>query len=91
MPMDRRDASLFLGAMATLALAPFARTSFAAMPEPLSAQPWAVWNDKEKPVSGGIYRVAAASYIGMMNPNRWPVSDWESMGVAHAAPGREVP
>ena len=83
MPMDRRDASLFLGAMATLALAPFARNSFAAMPEPLSAQPWAVWNDKDKPVSGGIYRVAAASYIGMMNPNRWPVSDWESMGLIH--------
>ena len=83
MQMNRRGVSLFLGAAATLALAPFARNSFAAMPAPLGAQPWAVFNDKEKPVRGGVYRVAAASYIGMMNPNRWPVTDWDSMGLIH--------
>lgn len=83
MQMNRRGVSLFLGAAATLALAPFARNSFAAMPAPIGAQPWAVWNDKEKPVRGGTYRVAAASYIGMMNPNRWPVTDWDSMGLIH--------
>ena len=83
MQMNRRGVSLFLGAAATLALAPFARNSFAAMPAPLGAQPWAVFNDKEKPVRGGVYRVAAASYIGMMNPNRWPVTDWDSMVLIH--------
>lgn len=83
MQMDRRGVTLFLGAAATLALAPFARNSFAAMSAPMNAQPWAVWNDKEKPVSGGVYRLAAASYIGMMNPNRWPVTDWDSMGLIH--------
>src|SRR5437868_1148854 len=29
-------------------------------------QPWAVWEYKEKPVRGGIYRVAAEQYIGKM-------------------------
>src|SRR5262249_30801664 len=46
-------------------------------------QPWAVWDSKDKPVRGGIYRAAAEQYIGKMNPNHWPVLDWISMGYFH--------
>ena len=50
---------------------------------PISSEPWAVWDSKDKPVRGGIYRVAAEQYIGKMNPNHWPVLDWISMGYFH--------
>ncbi|HJQ55743.1 MAG TPA: ABC transporter substrate-binding protein [Vineibacter sp.] len=46
-------------------------------------QPWAVWDKNDKPVRGGIFRVAAEQYIGKMNPNHWPVLDWISMGYFH--------
>ena len=29
-----------------------------------------------KPVRGGVYRTAGPLYIGLMNPNHWPVNDW---------------
>jgi ABC-type transport system substrate-binding protein len=29
-----------------------------------------------KPVRGGIYNTAGSLYIGLMNPNHWPVNDW---------------
>ncbi|MBW2051477.1 MAG: ABC transporter substrate-binding protein [Deltaproteobacteria bacterium] len=44
---------------------------------------WWRWDEKyypAKPVRGGIYRTAASRYIGLMNPNHWPVNDWVSMG-----------
>ncbi|MCP4757740.1 MAG: hypothetical protein GY866_43330 [Proteobacteria bacterium] len=43
---------------------------------------WFSWGDdfsKEKPARGGIYRTAAPRYIGLMNPNHWPVNDWVAM------------
>jgi len=43
---------------------------------------WWDWGDtysKEKPVRGGIYRTASARYVGLMNPNHWPVNDWVAM------------
>jgi len=33
----------------------------------------------EEPVSGGYLQLAAARYIGLMNPNHWPVNDWNAM------------
>jgi peptide/nickel transport system substrate-binding protein len=33
-----------------------------------------------KPVRGGIFNTAALSYIGLMNPNHWPVNDWVTIG-----------
>ena len=33
----------------------------------------------EAPVSGGIYKLAAPRYIGLMNPNHRPVNDWNAM------------
>jgi len=32
-----------------------------------------------EPVRGGILKLAAARYIGLMNPNHWPVNDWNAM------------
>lgn len=32
-----------------------------------------------EPVSGGYYRVANSQYIGLLNPNHWPVNDWIAM------------
>ncbi len=43
---------------------------------------WWTWGDdyeKAKPVRGGYYRSAATRYIGLMNPNHWPVNDWVAM------------
>lgn len=36
------------------------------------------WNlgNRGTPVRGGIYRSASARYVGLMNPNHWPVRDW---------------
>ncbi|MCP4754733.1 MAG: ABC transporter substrate-binding protein [Proteobacteria bacterium] len=43
---------------------------------------WWDWGEKywpSKPVHGGYYRTAALRYIGLMNPNHWPVNDWTAM------------
>ena len=40
---------------------------------------WGPNYSKEKPVRGGYLRSAAARYIGLMNPNHWPVNDWVAM------------
>ncbi|MCP4576166.1 MAG: ABC transporter substrate-binding protein [Deltaproteobacteria bacterium] len=41
--------------------------------------PWMVFGEQnfpDKPVRGGYYRTAAAKHVGLMNPNHWPVNDW---------------
>ncbi len=40
---------------------------------------WGKKFDKNKPVRGGYLRSAAPQYIGLMNPNHWPVNDWVAM------------
>lgn len=45
---------------------------------------WMEWGEKywpTKPVRGGDYRTASAYYIGLMNPNHWPVNDWVAIGL----------
>ncbi|MBW2061000.1 MAG: ABC transporter substrate-binding protein [Deltaproteobacteria bacterium] len=45
-------------------------------PKPL----WWKWDDeKDKPVRGGYIYAASTNYIGLMNPNHWPVLDWVSI------------
>ncbi len=44
---------------------------------------WMEWGKKywpTEPVRGGYFRRAASAYIGLMNPNHWPVNDWTSIG-----------
>jgi peptide/nickel transport system substrate-binding protein len=84
--LDRREftISFLTASFAALALRPTG--AGAATEGPSGAvldQPWAVRDKNAKPVRGGIYRVAAAQYIGKMNPNHWPVLDWVSMGYFH--------
>ncbi|MBW2622420.1 MAG: hypothetical protein JRD68_05905 [Deltaproteobacteria bacterium] len=43
---------------------------------------WFDWGEKyskDKPVRGGVLRIASGRYIGMMNPNHWPVNDWATI------------
>ncbi|MCP4756027.1 MAG: ABC transporter substrate-binding protein [Proteobacteria bacterium] len=45
---------------------------------------WMEWGEKywpTKPVRGGVYRIASSVYIGLMNPNHWPVMDWDSINL----------
>ena len=42
------------------------------------------WGEKywpAKPVRGGIFRRATNRYVGLMNPNHWPVNDWSLIGL----------
>ena len=45
---------------------------------------WMEWGEKywpTKPIRGGYFRVASPAYIGLMNPNHWPVNDWASINL----------
>ncbi len=47
---------------------------------------WQVWGKEywpTPPVQGGIVRAAAPVYIGLMNPNHFPVLDWFSMSFMY--------
>src|SRR5262245_32598365 len=78
---DRR--AFVLGFVATALAAVLRPGAAAATGGAVRDQPWAVWDKNDKPVRGGVYRLAAEQYIGKMNPNHWPVLDWVSMGYFH--------
>jgi ABC-type transport system substrate-binding protein len=52
--------------------------------KPITGKEWGEktgmdWGTKywpTKPVRGGIFNTAGPLYIGLMNPNHWPVNDW---------------
>ncbi len=47
---------------------------------------WMEWGAKycpDKPVRGGYVRSASPMYIGLMNPNHFPVMDWVSMSYMY--------
>jgi peptide/nickel transport system substrate-binding protein len=47
---------------------------------------WMEWGEAfwpTKPVRGGLYRAASPFYIGVMNPNHFPVMDWITMGYIY--------
>lgn len=81
-PAPSRRALLKCG-VAAAAVMVFGSTLRAA-DDSLLGQPWANWDyEKDKPVRGGILRLASSQYIGKLNPNHWPVLDWISMGYFH--------
>ncbi|MBW1708364.1 MAG: hypothetical protein JRG97_01800 [Deltaproteobacteria bacterium] len=68
--------------------------SFAALAEEKKVKPTWVWTkerpkpswwrwdgvySKDKPVRGGYLHVASSRYVGMMNPNHWPINDWATI------------
>ncbi|MCW7536958.1 ABC transporter substrate-binding protein [Aquabacterium sp. A7-Y] len=83
MDTDRRTVALLLTGAAYLALSTPARGRPPGVSSALSEQPWARWDDHDRPRRGGVFRTAAPRYIGMLNPNRWPVLDWNSLGYIH--------
>lgn len=75
--------ALLKGGVATAAMLLWGPALHAA-DDSLLRQPWASWDyNTDKPVRGGILRVASSQYIGKLNPNHWPVLDWISMGYFH--------
>jgi len=47
---------------------------------------WMEWGEAyypTKPVRGGLFRAASPFYIGVMNPNHFPVMDWMTMGYIY--------
>ena len=54
---------------------------------PITANEWAAkigldWGPKywpTKPVRGGVWQTAQPLYVGLMNPNHWPVNDWTTI------------
>jgi len=59
--------------------------------KPVSGKEWAAktgmdWGPKywpTKPVRGGILNWATPVYVGLMNPNHWPVNEWISIGYIY--------
>jgi len=45
----------------------------------LPRNPWEVWDDKTKPVRGGYFRTANTVDVGLLNPNHFPVNDYNWM------------
>lgn len=83
MDRDRRDAIQKLAGAAGLAALPLSRPAHGQTVEKLADQVYTKLGAAEKPVRGGILRLAAPIYIGNMNPNRWPVNDWVSLSYFH--------
>jgi ABC-type transport system substrate-binding protein len=51
--------------------------------------PWYRWDSTywpTEPVHGGYFQRAAAKYVGLMNPNHWPVSDFDFLDFLHDFP-----
>jgi peptide/nickel transport system substrate-binding protein len=44
---------------------------------------WGTKYSPAKPVRGGIANYATPLYIGLMNPNHWPVNDWVTIGAVY--------
>ena len=45
---------------------------------------WWKWGREyypEKPVRGGTLQIAGRRYVGLMNPNHWPVNDWQVINL----------
>lgn len=83
MDAERREALQWLSALAGLALLPDAGDAQAQSLPSIADQPWAKLNPGDKPVRGGIYRIAGPLFVGNMNPHRWPVNDWIAITYMH--------
>ncbi len=83
MDPTRRDALHWFAGVAGAAALPPAGTAHAQVNDKLAEQPYVQPESAEKPVRGGILRLAAPLYVGNMNPNRWPVNDWVSLSYFH--------
>ncbi len=72
--------SIFVTVLMLVLAFPLSMTSFGAAEEKYPT--WEEWGPKysaDKPVRGGYYRSAAVKYVGMMNPNHWPIRDFVAL------------
>src|SRR5262245_16519905 len=77
---DNPDRRTFVVGFVTAALGAVLRPGpAAAASAAIADQPWAIWDKTQKPVRGGILRIAAERYVGKMNPHHWPVNDWVTL------------
>lgn len=83
MDHERRNAIQTIAGAAALAMLPATREAAAQSVPNLAAEAYTRLDGAEKPVRGGILRLAAPLYVGNMNPNRWPVNDWISLSYFH--------
>ncbi len=83
MEQDRRSALQTLAGVTGLGLLPAARESAAQSLPNLADQVYTRLDAGDKPVRGGVIRLAASQYVGNMNPNRWPVNDWVTLSFFH--------
>jgi len=74
---DRRE--FILGVVAAAFAAGLTPGSATAAGVTIAEQPWALWDKSQRPVRGGIFRIAAELYVGKMNPHHWPVNDWVTL------------
>ena len=54
--------------------------------KPETSQGWMVWGEENwptKPVHVGYFRRASRMYIGLMNPNHFPISAWDFPALLH--------
>jgi len=86
---EKKGLSIFAGVLFLLFLmASFQSVATAATADKtITMKEWATkigldWGPKywpSKPVRGGVLQGASPVYIGLMNPNHWPVNDWATM------------
>jgi peptide/nickel transport system substrate-binding protein len=91
--MMNRGKIRFLGGIVLLlmALLVWGAPTEGAQPKdkPITGKEWAQklgldWGPKywpTKPVRGGVLQVSWPQYIGLMNPNHYPVNDWQTMAL----------
>ena len=51
--------------------------------KPFNVADWGERYFPTKPVRGGMYRIATSVYVGMMNPNHWPVNDFKPINFMY--------
>lgn len=83
MKQNRRRVIGTLAGAAGATMLPSTRDASAQSVPNLADQAYTRLDAAEKPVRGGIMRLATSLYIGNMNPNRWPVNDWVSLSYFH--------
>src|SRR5262249_55177239 len=86
MSNDTERRAFVLGFVAAAFGAAMRPGSAAAASTAIAEQPWATWDKSQKPVRGGIFRIAAEQYVGKMNPHHWPVNDWVSLSYIYDRP-----
>ena len=47
------------------------------IPKARGGNPWEVWDYRDETGRAGLFRSAVPIDIGMLNPNHWPINNWD--------------